>query len=519
MKDQSSSSDLCPFCGKPFKRLKSHLPYCKMADSKNKSPAMANTNIDTQMSVKNVNAVLPGEVTTGYSKVKGKQKTDITEHIGRPTKQLQINSTTSSSQKTQAKMTKPSSDSKVPYVTQPKSIVSTKGQRSEKDVNNIHVNKPNDKLILAEDIKAKQSYLKHSKKNLKAPLSGTSKVVTLLREQGQAAVPEIVPSAAVFQGISARPDTDGKETAIVESVRVNSFSQKLNVMCQQVSNGTLEITEKKCVRITVQDQFYIKTGDNTQEGVTNNTVALWDQSQSFLNEKYFHEQVSLVLQQDSEPSSPCTKSSQVSTLDLSSTIVQESLATQLLPSISPTLHSQDTHISALNNIKTLQTIPKSMEINLHFLSPCKIVSVADVTPVNNTLGLQWIPHLYSNYVRQRIAPGRQDEWGLDQRRSETKEPPEVKPVLSKPATDSTFASRRLMDVRLGELPLWLANRRFSIKTFPELVQNAWGRYYNKYINVRKGGAAGLAMLLAGYCVLSYSWNFNHIKQDRWRKYH
>ncbi|XP_068511376.1 mitochondrial nucleoid-associated protein 1 isoform X2 [Anas acuta] len=50
-------------------------------------------------------------------------------------------------------------------------------------------------------------------------------------------------------------------------------------------------------------------------------------------------------------------------------------------------------------------------------------------------------------------------------------------------------------------------------------RQAWNGYCNKYINVRKGGAAGVSMLLAGYCILSYGWSYQHIKCNRWRKYH
>uniref|UniRef100_A0A8C7MV17 Uncharacterized protein n=1 Tax=Oncorhynchus kisutch TaxID=8019 RepID=A0A8C7MV17_ONCKI len=40
-----------------------------------------------------------------------------------------------------------------------------------------------------------------------------------------------------------------------------------------------------------------------------------------------------------------------------------------------------------------------------------------------------------------------------------------------------------------------------------------------YIDVRKGGLGGVAMLLAGYCIHSYTCSYPHIKHDRWRKYH
>ena len=40
------------------------------------------------------------------------------------------------------------------------------------------------------------------------------------------------------------------------------------------------------------------------------------------------------------------------------------------------------------------------------------------------------------------------------------------------------------------------------------------RYYNKYINVRKGGIGGVAMLLAGYVAMSYLWEYDHISKKR-----
>ncbi|KFV59674.1 hypothetical protein N328_04587, partial [Gavia stellata] len=82
-----------------------------------------------------------------------------------------------------------------------------------------------------------------------------------------------------------------------------------------------------------------------------------------------------------------------------------------------------------------------------------------------------------------------------------------------------LSARRLMDVRLGELPTWLATCNLSPQGLLGGVQKAWSSYYDKYINVKRGGPAGISMLLAGYCLLSYGWNYQHIKCHRWRKYH
>ncbi|XP_062447846.1 ATP synthase subunit f, mitochondrial-like [Rhea pennata] len=76
-----------------------------------------------------------------------------------------------------------------------------------------------------------------------------------------------------------------------------------------------------------------------------------------------------------------------------------------------------------------------------------------------------------------------------------------------------------MNVKLGELPTWLATCDFTPKSLLGSMQKAWNSYYNRYINVKRGRTAGISMLLAGYCVLSYGWNYQHIKRNCWRKYH
>ncbi|XP_044306230.1 ATP synthase subunit f, mitochondrial-like, partial [Varanus komodoensis] len=84
-----------------------------------------------------------------------------------------------------------------------------------------------------------------------------------------------------------------------------------------------------------------------------------------------------------------------------------------------------------------------------------------------------------------------------------------------------LAERRLMDVKLQDMPAWLATCNLSPQGVLGATCRAWNRYYKKYINVKKGGVAGISMLLLllGYCVLSYTWSYKHIKHSRWRKYH
>ncbi|XP_045568764.1 ATP synthase subunit f, mitochondrial-like isoform X1 [Salmo salar] len=79
--------------------------------------------------------------------------------------------------------------------------------------------------------------------------------------------------------------------------------------------------------------------------------------------------------------------------------------------------------------------------------------------------------------------------------------------------------KRLMEVNLGELGSWVGKRDFTPNGLLASIRNGHDRYYNKYINVKKGGIGGVAMLLVGYVALSYLWEYDHLKHDRWRKYH
>ncbi|RMC17620.1 hypothetical protein DUI87_05284 [Hirundo rustica rustica] len=71
---------------------------------------------------------------------------------------------------------------------------------------------------------------------------------------------------------------------------------------------------------------------------------------------------------------------------------------------------------------------------------------------------------------------------------------------------------KLMDVKLGQLGSWLAMRDFTPRGILGAMRRGYDRYYNKYINVRKGGLGGISMLLAGYIVLSYAWSYSHVSK-------
>uniref|UniRef100_A0A8C7N4Y3 ATP synthase membrane subunit f n=1 Tax=Oncorhynchus kisutch TaxID=8019 RepID=A0A8C7N4Y3_ONCKI len=81
-----------------------------------------------------------------------------------------------------------------------------------------------------------------------------------------------------------------------------------------------------------------------------------------------------------------------------------------------------------------------------------------------------------------------------------------------------LGEKRLMDVKLGELGSWLGKRDFTPNGVLASIRNGHDRYYNKYINVKKGGIGGVAMLLVGYVALSYMWEYDHLSEYRLWEY-
>ncbi|XP_069511206.1 mitochondrial nucleoid-associated protein 1 [Ambystoma mexicanum] len=116
------------------------------------------------------------------------------------------------------------------------------------------------------------------------------------------------------------------------------------------------------------------------------------------------------------------------------------------------------------------------------------------------VGLHWIPEFYFSYQHLQVVPRKYNWWG--------------KEILSTASNHlREELERRLMKVPMGELPSWMATRLPSHRALAAAAQKAWSRYYTKYINVKRGGVGSITMLLAGYCALSYAWNYQPIRKN------
>ncbi|XP_039596236.1 uncharacterized protein C17orf80 homolog [Polypterus senegalus] len=130
--------------------------------------------------------------------------------------------------------------------------------------------------------------------------------------------------------------------------------------------------------------------------------------------------------------------------------------------------------------------------------------------------MDWLPELHAGYsaIRLYMVPTKCYPFPQGIHQHTAQEPRFVTTI-----PHSLQADKTLLDVKIGDLPSWLASCSLAPWAAVAAAQRSWRRYYSKYINVKQGTAGGLTMLLAGYCILSYSWNYQRHKQDRWRKYH
>ncbi|XP_021502524.1 ATP synthase subunit f, mitochondrial-like [Meriones unguiculatus] len=93
------------------------------------------------------------------------------------------------------------------------------------------------------------------------------------------------------------------------------------------------------------------------------------------------------------------------------------------------------------------------------------------------------------------------------------------PGDGKMASPAALKEKRLMEVRVGELPRWLFLRDLSPSGVAGAFRRGYERYYSKYIDVRKGSMSGVTMVLAAYVLFSYCLSYKELKHERWRKYH
>ncbi|CAH6776368.1 uncharacterized protein C17orf80 homolog [Phodopus roborovskii] len=132
---------------------------------------------------------------------------------------------------------------------------------------------------------------------------------------------------------------------------------------------------------------------------------------------------------------------------------------------------------------------------------------ADSGAAPGSVGLEWFPELYPGYVGLGVLPRGPQHWN-----SMAQMP---LPVTSQGASVSKVPwwGRSSADSRSSG-PLALTASSFPLMRLLGAVHKGWVRCNT---TVRKSGVGGLTMLFAGYFILCCSWSFKHLKLQRWRK--
>ncbi|XP_051014943.1 uncharacterized protein C17orf80 homolog [Acomys russatus] len=132
---------------------------------------------------------------------------------------------------------------------------------------------------------------------------------------------------------------------------------------------------------------------------------------------------------------------------------------------------------------------------------------ADPEAPPRAVGLEWFPELYLGYVGLGVLPRRPQPWTSV---------PQTRPLAAAQGGSVwkvPWLGRSSADSRSLE-PLALTTSSCALMSLLGAVHKGWVRCNT---TVKKSGVGRLTMLFAGYFILCCSWSFKHLKLQRWRK--
>nr|XP_060620219.1 uncharacterized protein C17orf80 homolog isoform X2 [Anolis sagrei ordinatus] len=568
MASSPPGTEICPFCRKPFKRLKSHLPHCKMAGGPDSRDGKVCTSVIPESLSTEKKGKIESMETASKNKKKKNSKIDQTRNKTTKSLDLKIAGTASSSSpdtQTQMKpLTKETNKTKgsgqstseefcaepaekvVSEMTLAKHSPTKKKSRSEiafegnEFVPGLALEPPTQNRNPTSDPPSQTAKLlvKHthgeegfgkqnepgspdsSIENLQHFYQGITDRIELVIENHQVRVLRNRPTVqnSPLSGNAAtkhktsqwpvKPSLEGEKTNSANGQQVVTVTQSGT----QRSALGLELAEdvghgQMGEGITAVEAHIVPNmlpGDNSRK-ISGNPLQLAtgvkmaiDKDPLFLKRKSYPVGSHVYTDPKSETCDAFAEA--LGEID-DKTYLTSLEKGSALPSGTPVTPGYNTSEIPLRP-PSLHLSERTVACGIPLLDRC-------VEP--RSLGLEFFPELYPNYLSLRLF-SQKPQWNV-------RIPGHQVLILPSEGKHVPLAERCLMDVKLHDLPAWLATRDLSPQGMLGVTCRAWNRYYNKYINVKKGGVAGIAMLLFGYCILSYTWTYEHNKQSRWRKYH
>uniref|UniRef100_A0A3Q2U8S8 Uncharacterized protein n=2 Tax=Fundulus heteroclitus TaxID=8078 RepID=A0A3Q2U8S8_FUNHE len=519
------SSDVCPFCGKTYKRLKSHLPHCKAAGSSKKTPTTQDV-AATQKASSDPAAALSKATSEG-------KKT-------KPMSSLATDVTPERSEKGAVPSLKPaptadgssSSSSPASVVLYPKKkktqsladqIRTTSLSTSPSSPLSSTLSKPKKKSLRALIEAAKSG---HVAKEAPDGTGSSSKDSGGRRTRDQTETKEVADSLKGASVISvpahAKANREPKTKKTKDVLSTTNYA-----------SDVLDSDKNNTSPVRVRDNFWVDGEWETEEGAGNG-LFLKPGGDRQMKVTLQDVKATLGRRQSGRPSvlSRIAAADKLSSgislgADLSlGTLAAESQkhGVNHWPTSAP---QSDKQLSTETRPRGLQLFQKQSEaleaaaerakVKRGTSSPSTnespkggLLSVSAPLNQSSCLVLQPPPPPAPPAAAAPSSPGTVEDSRLDVGKKTVGEKPQ----------EGLLTQRKLGQVTLKELPDWLASRTPSRPTdVIEMVRRGWLWYYRKYFHVKKGGVGGASMLLAGYCVLGYIWSYPRIKLSRWRKYH
>ncbi|KAL1264648.1 hypothetical protein QQF64_005003 [Cirrhinus molitorella] len=450
------SVEECPYCGKPFKRLKTHLPHCKMAPV-----AQPKKSIQT-----------PTELSASTSRQKIHKKTSTTElnnvildktltFKGRIKKDIH----NADSLHTATEVKVPSAETL--SMERPKSKWLAKRQKElERLQLLVPVSKSPSNLSSLPDNEGDKSFCEISE----GPNQGTS------QSNGKSTKGKKKLLSEQLSITKSKINTHGFVPAVLKN---SSLPSECNVQCE---NPKLKVNFlEELERLNSQNKDIVSSAkEHKDHTFFSSKTSVWG---CLYYKRSYNLFVPYPIMETSQDSSVKTK--EISTVQQSNKPETAVTKVAVPPSttLSETVSHQHTDDILNSRLQGVRSLPWSPEI----------------VPVYKRKQFSTEP--LGSYANESI-------WIKEQ--STKPEPQSEVPVLQ----------RKLGDVRLNELGGWLGARTpVSPREVMTMLKQGWQWYYRKYIDVRRGGIGGVSMLLTGYCILCYIWNYPHLKKERWRKYH
>uniref|UniRef100_UPI00398F5CA4 mitochondrial nucleoid-associated protein 1-like n=1 Tax=Pristiophorus japonicus TaxID=55135 RepID=UPI00398F5CA4 len=544
MENASPGMQVCPFCGKAFKRLKAHLPHCKMNRNVNSKSNSKKTEVPIAIPQLELNGKLVRTASSPNKKIKvktnsaktltQKEKAAATEKkknlIGMVNESCTSEQTIwsrcinepQSNQGTSMNNRKPigekcqqsvsrTTKGRLKEATKEMFIKSKPSEHSLKqDQGKVDVKfkgttrtkvKSTQKIVSNNSIKKKQENIEDS--SLRPPLNEKGSTDLLSKNRYFPKVKSILN----LEHIQTRPEFE-KETAVLDlqshviasqssgadrsnslhSIRLENVVPKVDLRCQSNQN---EVTEGRVSNKLIYEQSSI---NNIKTSVWHHIKENLCRTTTSSARQEFILKVNTSVKEDGDIADILETSHSTSVCDSSTSnhfcsIITASMRVKDLNKYEGNPHTgylavkkiepSDLNINGVTQSEYLHLSQKEKCWNKEmFLSTSSTKTqylnerIKELHPSvcrKAGVGMEWFPELYPGYhsIGLCMLPEQTAQLQIPKR-------------LSAPRSENT---------------------------------KGCSRYYNKYINARKGGVGGLITLLMGYATLRYIWNYDYIKHN------